>query len=52
MWIPLTHEPSFQSLFVSLSTTKLLIRAVYHHNLLTADTATYVKTDMADSMTS
>lgn len=52
IWMQLTHKQSYQSLFVSVSTAKLLILTVYHYNLLTADTATYVKADMADFMTS
>lgn len=50
MW--LNHEQSDQSLFVSVSAPMLLILSIYHYNLLTADTDTYVKTDMADFMTS
>ncbi len=47
-----THKQSNHSLFVSVSTTKLLILTIYHYNRLTADTTTYVKADMADFMTS
>lgn len=51
IWIQLTHKQSNQSLFVSLSATKLLILTIYHYNLLKADTTSYVKADMDDFMT-
>jgi len=52
IWVQLTHKQSYQSPFVSVSATKLLILSIYHCNLLTADTTEYVKADMADFMTS
>lgn len=48
----LAHKEIKQPVFVSVSSTTLLIPSIYQYNLLTADTSTYVKTDTADFMTS